>query len=156
MRSACQKQRVEGGVVEAFAEVAAGRQDETLLGVGAFQPFLGGAPLGRVHAAVEDHEIARKFFQPRAEVFEMIAAFSQDHRSASGFQAEQHVVENKIVAPLVLRQRRIERRHQRWPLRLLLGPVLKSGLAQTDLVGERPGRRLPISRLPGNEPAHIA
>ena len=66
----------------------------------------------------------------------------QDHRPAPGLQAVQHVVENEIIALLVLRQRRIERRHLRWTLRILIWPVLKSCLAQADLVAERPRRGL--------------
>ncbi len=71
-----------------FAEVAAGRQNEVLFGFRSFHAVVGHAPLGCVHAAVEDDEVAREFFQPQAEVLEMSARLGQDYRSASRLQAD--------------------------------------------------------------------
>ena len=106
-----QEQRVERSIVEAFSEVAAGRKHQSFLCIRPFQTFLGYAPLRRVHAAVQDDQVAREFFQSCAEVFEMIASLRQDHWPAPGLQAEQYIVEDQIIALLILRQRSIERRH---------------------------------------------
>ena len=52
LHSKSQKQRIEGGVVEAFAEGAPGRQYEALFAMWRFETGLSGAALARVHAAI--------------------------------------------------------------------------------------------------------
>ena len=79
----------------------------------------------------------------------MIAALGQDHRPAAGFEAHQHVVEDAIIALLVLRESGIERGDLHGRLALEVGREPEAGLANRDLVAEgaRGGLRLGIDAI---------
>ena len=101
-----------------------------------FQTVLRGTALGRGHAADEDHKIACKLLKPRSKKLEMIAPLGQYHRAATSLQTQQHIVEDQVVARLVLGQRGIECRHLRRPLRFLVRPQKETGFSQAHFVAE--------------------
>src|SRR5206468_1018736 len=97
-----EEERVEPCVVEALADVPAGREDESLLAVGnRGELLLCPTPLPGAHAAVEHDQIPRELLQLAAEVFEMVLPLGEEDRRAALVECLDDIVEDEPVTLFV-------------------------------------------------------
>ena len=76
----CEEERVETGVVEAFAGEPARGQHESLLGLRDGCELLdGGAAVLGLHAALQDDQVAGQAAQPLREVLQVVPTFGEQN-----------------------------------------------------------------------------
>ena len=103
-----QEERIEPSVVEALADVAAGREHEAFLSVGyRRESLLHRATLPRTHTALEHDQMPREFSQMIREPLEVILALGQQNRRTALLERLNDIFEDEVVPPLVRGKRRV-------------------------------------------------
>lgn len=106
-----QEQRVEPGIIEAFADIAACCKDQALSVVRDMQCCSGLLAVFCGHAASQHYEISHEWRKSLVKIIEVVLSLCQDDRRTLRLERFQHIIENQIVPPAVLRQSRIDCGH---------------------------------------------
>ena len=92
-------------VVEALAEISPRCKDEPLGIFRGAKCLFSRATLGSVHPASQHNDIPRRALKRSCEIFEMVAPLGEHKWISPGFERCEDVVNDKGIAPFVLRQR---------------------------------------------------